>query len=60
MIYHCNFFSNKGKTREGTFQLGICPVRKHEPITEHPKSFMKFTNKKYMTNFSDDDVTTKN
>jgi len=34
----------RGRLEKDTFQHGIWPISKHELITKHLKSFMKFTN----------------
>lgn len=45
LIYHCTLLQQqRGRLEKDTFQHGIWPISKHELITKHLKSFMKFTN----------------
>jgi len=44
LIYHCTLLQQQRGRLEDTFQHGIWPISKHELITKHLKSFMKFTN----------------
>ena len=45
VIYHCTLLKQQRERLEkDTFQHGIWPTSKHELITKHLKSFMKFTN----------------
>jgi len=45
VIYHCSLLQQqRGRLEKDTFQHGIWPISKHELITKHLKSFMKFTN----------------
>jgi len=45
LIYHCILLQQqRGRLEKDTFQHGIWPISKHELITKHLKSFMKFTN----------------
>jgi len=45
LIYQCTLLQQqRGRLEKDTFQHGIWPISKHELITKHLKSFMKFTN----------------
>jgi hypothetical protein len=45
LIYHCTLLHQQmGRLEKDTFQRGIWPISKHELITKHLKSFMKFRN----------------
>jgi len=45
LLYHCTLLhQQREKLKKDTLKYGIWPIRKHDLITKHLKSFMKFTN----------------
>jgi len=45
LIYHCNLLQQQsGRLKKETYQQGTWSISKHNLITKHLKSFLKFTN----------------
>jgi hypothetical protein len=44
LLYHCTLLRQQREILEYTLKHGIWPISKHDLITKHLKSFMKFTN----------------
>jgi len=44
LLYHCTLLQQQREILEDTLKHGIWPISKHDLITKHLNSFIKFTN----------------